>query len=286
MGGFSTKGQRHAESGSEVEPPPGRCRDLKPRRAFRTLVSASSDGLPRPAVVVHQPHFLPWLGYYHKLLSADAVALLDDVQFRRRYFQNRTLIRSAQGQPVWLTIPVHAHRVTEIRDVRVASRGWAKQARSALHHAYARYPYYSEFTEAISDALREDDWFLVDINERSLRATCELLGVSVDFHRNSQFPREPDRTRRLLTACRQLGAAAYIFGEGGARQCHQFTMLAEQDICLMRQRCDPKFALLSRRAGFTAFNVSIVELIFRIGATGVRRLLERYWRLEEMTHEL
>ena len=35
-------------------------------------------------LAIHQPHFLPWLGYLHRMAQVDAFVLLDHVQFERR----------------------------------------------------------------------------------------------------------------------------------------------------------------------------------------------------------
>src|SRR5688500_20123986 len=56
-------------------------------------------------VVIHQPHFLPWLGYLHRMAQADVFVLLDHVQFERRNYQNRTMIRM-NDEARWLTVPV------------------------------------------------------------------------------------------------------------------------------------------------------------------------------------
>ena len=56
-------------------------------------------------VVIHQPHFMPWLGYLHRMAQADLFVLLDHVQFERGNYQNRTRIRMGD-EPRWLTVPV------------------------------------------------------------------------------------------------------------------------------------------------------------------------------------
>ena len=56
-------------------------------------------------IAIHQPHFLPWLGYLHRMAQVDAFVLLDHVQFERRNYQNRTMIRM-NGAAHWLTVPV------------------------------------------------------------------------------------------------------------------------------------------------------------------------------------
>jgi hypothetical protein len=43
-------------------------------------------------VAIHQPEHLPWLGFFNKIDQADLFVLLDVVQFRKNYFQNRNRI--------------------------------------------------------------------------------------------------------------------------------------------------------------------------------------------------
>ena len=56
-------------------------------------------------VAIHQPHYLPWLGYLHRMAQADLFIVLDHVQFERGNYQNRTQVR-VNGAAHWLTVPV------------------------------------------------------------------------------------------------------------------------------------------------------------------------------------
>src|SRR5258706_7428566 len=93
-------------------------------------------------VAVHQPHFLPWLGYLDRIRRADLFIVLDHVQFERRNFQNRTRIR-LDDRPHWLTVPViqqsQGERVLEKRidnPPRNSERGWGMKHYQTLRHAY------------------------------------------------------------------------------------------------------------------------------------------------------
>ena len=60
---------------------------------------------PAKLVAIHQPNFMPWLGYFDRMIEADLFVLLDHVQFERRNYQNRALIR-LEDDTKWLTVPV------------------------------------------------------------------------------------------------------------------------------------------------------------------------------------
>src|SRR5688572_14918298 len=98
-------------------------------------------------IAIHQPHFLPWLGYLHRMASVDAFVLLDHVQFERRNYQNRTGIRM-NGAQHWLTVPVVQRSQQErIVDKEVdngdgGERWWGKLCARTLQHVYGKAPFY------------------------------------------------------------------------------------------------------------------------------------------------
>ena len=59
-------------------------------------------------VAIHQPNLLPRPKVIDKLLAADLVIHLDDVQYVPREWQNRTRIRRRDGHLHWLSVPVRA----------------------------------------------------------------------------------------------------------------------------------------------------------------------------------
>ena len=71
----------------------------------------------------HQPQYLPWLGYFDKINKSDIFVFLDDVQYKKREFQNRNKIRNSTGEE-WLTVPViskdkYAQKLNEVKIRRV-----------------------------------------------------------------------------------------------------------------------------------------------------------------------
>ncbi|PIR50149.1 hypothetical protein COU79_01025, partial [Candidatus Peregrinibacteria bacterium CG10_big_fil_rev_8_21_14_0_10_54_7] len=54
---------------------------------------------------IHQPNYLPWSGYFHKMVKADVFVFLDNVQFTKNSYQNRAKIKGLRGEQ-WLTVPV------------------------------------------------------------------------------------------------------------------------------------------------------------------------------------
>ena len=85
-------------------------------------------------LTIHQPEFAPWLGFFHKVSLADALVILDDVQFRKNYFHNRNRVRTPEGWN-WVTVPVEkAPLETPMNEVR---RGNTPGKEGRDHHRFA-----------------------------------------------------------------------------------------------------------------------------------------------------
>lgn len=70
-------------------------------------------------IATHQPQFLPWIGYYHKMITADRFVYMQKAQYNNRDYQNRAKLNGN-----WLTIPLKkASRETKICD-RYPVAGW------------------------------------------------------------------------------------------------------------------------------------------------------------------
>ena len=69
-------------------------------------------------VAIHQPQYLPWIGYFDKLNRADVFVLLDNVQYKKNEWQNRNRIRTSQGWQ-WVTVLVLYHYPEKINAVKI-----------------------------------------------------------------------------------------------------------------------------------------------------------------------
>jgi hypothetical protein len=173
-------------------------------------------------VAIHQPHFLPWLGYLHRMASADLFVLLDHVQFERRNYQNRTRIR-IDGTPRWLTVPViqrsQKERITEkLIDNRMGgARPWAVNHFSTLRHAYASARCFGQYAGELR-RLFEARWErLVDLNQACLELLRDAFGIRTPIARSSELAVEGARGDLILDICRAVGADALLAGLGGSR---------------------------------------------------------------------
>ena len=94
-------------------------------------------GMKKVAIV--QSNYIPWKGYFDMIASVDEFILYDDMQFTRRDWRNRNLIKTPTGLQ-WLTIPVKVKGKFEqkIRETEIEGHDWAKTHWQSLVHNYGK----------------------------------------------------------------------------------------------------------------------------------------------------
>jgi len=169
----------------------------------------------RRTVVVLQPSYLPWLGYFDQLFQSDVFVLYDDVQFDRHGWRNRNRIKTPQGAQ-WLTVPVltGGWPPPRIREVRIDARvPWARKHLQALRLNYAKAPAAEPVLSALEPLLGRAWTHLIDVNLAVFDALCRLLRVKRDVRLSSELGIDGQRTERLVAICASLGAERYLSGD-------------------------------------------------------------------------
>src|SRR6266849_1228190 len=129
-------------------------------------------------VAIHQPNFLPWLGYFNKLLRSDVFVLFDDVQFpRAKTVVNRVLIKTPQG-PNWITVPVtNRGDLTSIREIRIApDPAWKRKLLRTIELSYANAPYTKMYLPGLREIIESATDELCRLNSSLITWCMKQLG--------------------------------------------------------------------------------------------------------------
>ena len=183
-------------------------------------------------VTIHQPHFLPWLGYLHRMAQADLFVVLDHVQFERANYQNRTRIRMQCGadcEARWLTVPLiqrsQKERIVDKEvDNRLEDARWGPKLYATLRQAYREAPFRDLYAPALKK-LFDTPWTrLVDLNLAFLELLREAFGIRTPLVRSSELGVQGAKSELVLALCRAVKADCFLGGLGrphptGSRFC-------------------------------------------------------------------
>ena len=166
---------------------------------------------------IHQPQFMPYLGYFDKMDFADCFVFLETVQYKKNEFQNRNRIKTARG-PQWLTVPVQFSFGDRIDEVGISSQvPWQRKHLQALRTNYAGTRHWEEHQTQLRE-LYAGDWAkLADLNVASIAWLRQILGIETPVHWASDISADDNPTQRLVDICAAMGADTYVAGADGAK---------------------------------------------------------------------
>lgn len=230
-------------------------------------------------VAIHQPHFLPWLGYLARMQQADLFIVLDHVQFERRNYQNRTRFL-LEGQAQWLTVPVlqRSQKETLVEkqvDLQpdMGERWWGPRHLQTLRHAYRDAPHFGEHAAGLK-ALFTHRWQrLADLDQATLDYLRDALDIRTPLVTSSSLAAPGAKADLILNLCKAVGARTYLAGLGGSRGYLQPEPFAEAGIGLAFQSfTHPVHAQCGGAAQFVP-GLSALDVLFNCGAATAAALL-------------
>jgi hypothetical protein len=166
-------------------------------------------------VVVLQPGYLPWLGFFDQLHRSDVFVYYDDVQYDKHGWRNRNRIKTQSG-PLWLTVPVrHSGKgLPRILDVEIDARTpWARKHVASIRQAYADAPFLRRYMPPLEELLLRKWERLVDLDIACVDLLAGWLGLRRRIERSSALGIGGERSERLLNICRHFGASTYLSGD-------------------------------------------------------------------------
>jgi hypothetical protein len=165
-------------------------------------------------VAVVQSNYIPWKGYFDLIAAVDEFILYDDMQYTRRDWRNRNLIKTPQGLQ-WLTVPVKVKgRFTQrIRDTELDGTQWAESHWKALVQNYRRAACFDEVARWLEPIYGAGQFtHLSALNRSLIEAVCGHLGIRTRISNSWDYSLAAGKSERLADLCAQADAAAYVSG--------------------------------------------------------------------------
>jgi len=170
-------------------------------------------------VAIHQPNYLPWLGYFDKLARCERFIFLDDADYVKGSWINRVRVSGA-ASPHWLSVPVLTrHRTGQpIKEVEINSKeNWRHKHLQTLRSCYGGSPGFNHYFPGLA-AILESPWErLADLNIALVHALARWMGIPNPESRtvrSSELGVGGKATERLVNLVCAAGGSRYLCGGG------------------------------------------------------------------------
>jgi hypothetical protein len=214
-------------------------------------------------VAIVQSNYIPWKGYFDLIAAVDEFILYDDVQYTKRDWRNRNLIKTKQGLE-WLTIPIGGSRDRKIYQVAITTDKWQNKHWKTLEQNYCHAPYFEEVAEWLKPLYKLETYTnLSQLNRIFIEAICKYIGITTLIRNSLDYKLIDGKTERLVNICIEAKATEYITGPS-ARNYINEAMFFDMNIKLswFNYDCYPPYFQLW---GDFKHNVTILDLIFNVG---------------------
>jgi hypothetical protein len=165
---------------------------------------------------IHQPDYLPWMGYFYKIYKSDRFVFLDDAQYSNNGMHNWNDIKTPQGR-LRLKIPVKQNLGDKISDVVTKDDlGWKRKHLRAIEMNYSRAPYFKTIFPKFKELLLNQYDNLAEMNEAIIHFFCEEFSFKTDFVCSFDMGLASVKEERVIDICAALGATIYFSGNGAS----------------------------------------------------------------------
>ncbi|CAM5200476.1 WbqC-like protein OS=Ureibacillus acetophenoni OX=614649 GN=SAMN05877842_104124 PE=4 SV=1 [Ureibacillus acetophenoni] len=220
-------------------------------------------------IAIHQPNYLPWIGFFDKLDQVDRFVLLDTAQYSKGNFINRNQIKSPQGA-LPLTVPIK-NKLKPINELVIDhQRKWQVQHWKSIEANYKKAPYWSMYKDGFEKIYLQKWDQLAPLNIALIRHISSILNIKTEIFIESEFNIDFGKNNnRNVNIVSHLGGTVYVSGTG-AKTYNKPDEFSERGIQLIYQ--DFKHPVYPQRFGKFESHLSIIDLIFNCGPESIKMI--------------
>jgi WbqC-like protein family len=225
----------------------------------------------KKVVAIHQPNFMPWCGYFHKILSSDIFIIMDNVQYVKGSWINRVQIKTQQG-PFWVTIPVklRGDHLKLINAIEICNdRRWSERILKTFEQNYRQCVHWKSHMSFLQATFTTPWNTLMDINLHFLRYIYDYLGLNTKLVLLSSLGVNGSKSELIAKACRAVGGEVYLSGTQ-AREYNDENIYQKYGVALVYQNF--QHPVYPQAHGAFVPGLSVLDLLLNCGPESFKLL--------------
>ena len=187
--------------------------------------------------VIMQPTYLPWLGYFDLINSADVFVFLDHAQYSKQSWHQRNKIRDKNGEPM-LTIAVTKESSKEkpINNVLIDlnKKPLVKHFKS-IQANYAKSKNYTEVYPELEKIYSKKHTKLVDLNIDLIKYGCQKMEIKTELVLSSSLNLHQPKVEGIIEICKHLECDHYLSPVGSKSYIEENDIFCKNNIGLSYQ---------------------------------------------------
>ena len=216
-------------------------------------------------VSIHQSNYIPWLGFFNKILLSDTYVVFDDVQFPRgKDYANRNQIKTNNGK-MWLTASVLGKKdLKPWNQIEITNNGWKEKHLNNIESFYKKTPYFKSYFLFLKRIYETNHKLLLDFNLDLIIFFLGCLNKECNIVLSSDIKTKLTGLDKILYILKNQNATKYISGDGeGSKRYIDEQLFKNNNIELIWQNY--KHPTYKQLYGEFISYLSILDLLFNEG---------------------
>lgn len=165
-------------------------------------------------VSIHQPDYIPYIGYFYKVSQSKKFIFLDDAQYSNDNMHQWNRIKTPQGE-CRLKVPIEHKFGDKINEVRTRDElKWKEKHLKTITMNYSKSKYFHDYFQTFRELILSDYNNLAEMNITINKWICNQFGFNIEFYQTSNMDIHTAKEERVIDLCTALEADVYISGNG------------------------------------------------------------------------
>ena len=170
-------------------------------------------------VGIHQPNYLPYLGFFDKMIKSDVFIIYDDAQFNKSDFQHRNRIKIFNG-PKWLTVPIEKKHIpiNEIlinNNVLIKGNKWSEDHLNQIYANYNKAINFNHYFNLLTRIYEGEYELLVNLNMELIHFFKKSFDIKTKIIYSSEFGFNTNSSLKIADLVKAVDGNSYLSGPAG-----------------------------------------------------------------------
>ena len=172
-------------------------------------------------VCIHQPNYLPYLGFFNKIKNSNIFVIYDVAQYVKDRFDNRNIIKTATGIQ-WLTIPLQEKDsyLKRFYEVRLPPDDfWKKNHLKSIEINYRKSKYFTKYYPQFLKIFKKNYVYFADFSVDVIEFLLKSFGINTPTVKstNLQLDLKKKSTDMIIQILNKVNANEYLAGTSGKK---------------------------------------------------------------------
>ena len=216
-------------------------------------------------LVILQPSFLPWRGYFDLIKKSDLFIFYDHVQYDKNGWRNRNKILNKENKrEQWITLPVSYNNKQKLNEIKLVNYSFNfKKIKKILYQNYSKHKNFL-FIKLLEEAMSKNWVFLSDLNIFLIKLICEYLNIPIISKKSSELKNIPGKNENLINLCKQFSCDSYLSGLAAKKYIDEKLFLRENIKLTWHDYVPDYYAQVNLKKKDFVNYLSVIDYIFNM----------------------